>query len=68
MQGLVTYGSRGWKSLQENHLNSLSEFVEAQSRFYSDCHRITEDLRCELAAMVGAGGETTTTVAVQSPD
>ena len=39
----------GVSSSQAGHLRCLHEFVEAQARYYAQCHATMQDLQRELA-------------------
>lgn len=39
----------GLSSIQTNHLRHLNEFVEAQVKYYAECHRTMQDLQRELS-------------------
>jgi len=38
----------GLSAIQTNHLRHLKSFVEAQSKFYANCHQLMQDLNREL--------------------
>ena len=39
----------GLAAIQTNHLRHLNNFVEAQSKYYANCHQIMQDLQRELS-------------------
>merc|ERR1712025_1380472 len=39
----------GLSAIQTNHLRHLKSYVEAQSKFYANCHQLMQDLNRELA-------------------
>ncbi|XP_071869779.1 SH3 domain containing GRB2 like, endophilin-B isoform X2 [Bombus fervidus] len=43
----------GVQSSQAGHLRCLHEFVEAQARYYAQCHATMQDLQRELAGLSG---------------
>ena len=38
----------GLSAIQTNHLRHLKSYVEAQSKFYANCHQLMQDLNREL--------------------
>jgi hypothetical protein len=46
---------------QTNHLRHVKNFVEAQAKYYANCHQIMQDLQKELSKYVilflGGGGQ-----------
>ncbi|XP_003493041.1 endophilin-B1 isoform X1 [Bombus vosnesenskii] len=50
----------GVQSSQAGHLRCLHEFVEAQARYYAQCHATMQDLQRELAGLSGGPYHPTT--------
>ncbi|XP_006611542.1 endophilin-B1 isoform X1 [Apis dorsata] len=50
----------GVSSSQAGHLRCLHEFVEAQARYYAQCHATMQDLQRELAGLSGGPYHPTT--------
>ncbi|XP_076764874.1 endophilin-B1-like isoform X1 [Xylocopa sonorina] len=50
----------GVSSSQAGHLRCLHEFVEAQARYYAQCHAAMQDLQRELASLSGGPYHPTT--------
>ena len=49
----------GLSAIQTNHLRHLKGYIEAQTKFYANCHQIMQDLNRELAnTTVLSEGET----------
>ena len=49
----------GLSAIQTNHLRHLKSYVEAQTKYYANCHQIMQDLNRELAnTTVLSEGET----------
>lgn len=40
----------GLSAIQTNHLRHLKSYIEAQSKFYANCHQIMQDLHREMAS------------------
>ena len=41
----------GLSSIQTNHLRHLNDFVEAQVKFYAECHATMQEMQRELARL-----------------
>ena len=49
----------GLSAIQTNHLRHLKSYIEAQTKYYANCHQIMQDLNRELAnTTVLSEGET----------